>query len=171
MIASIERAERKDETMSPKQAAAGVPAETLALYEKLVATAPGIARKGATVPYTSLNGNMFSYLDKSGSLALRLPAEARAAFVAKYQTGPLMPYGVVQPEYVAVPAALLANTAELAPYFAQSVAYAQGLTAKPTTGKTAVKTAAKATSAGSRRRAFAKKVAADKKKKRLAKKH
>jgi hypothetical protein len=154
---------------------ATVPAEKLALYEKVVATAPGIQRKGATVPYTSLNGNMFSYLDKTGSLALRLPAEAREAFVAKYKGGPVMPYGVVQKEYVAVPEALLANTAELAPYFAQSVEYAKSLKPKPTTGKTARKTAgktaAKATSAGSRRRAFAKKEAADKKKKRLAKKH
>ena len=157
--------------MSAKKLVAAVPAERLAHYEKLVATVPGIPRKGATVPYTSLNGNMFSYLDKSGSLALRLPPEARAAFVAKYHTGPVRPYGVVQPEYVAVPAALLANTAELAPYFAQSVAYAQTLKAKPTTGKTAGKTAAKATSVGSRRRAIAKKEAADKKKKRLAKKH
>ena len=153
--------------MSPKKMVASVPAESLAQYEKLVAGVPGIPRKGATLPYTSLNGNMFSYLDKSGSLALRLPPEARAAFVAKYQTGPVMPYGVVQPEYVSVPAALLADTAELAPYFALSVEYARTLKPKPTTRKTA----AKATSAGSRRRAAAKKQAADKKKKRLAKKN
>src|SRR5258708_28800975 len=99
MIASIARAERKDEIMNPKKLVATVPAESLAHYEKLVAGVPGIQRKGATVPYTSLNGNMFSYLDKSGSLALRLPAEAREAFVAKYKGGPVMPYGVVQPEY------------------------------------------------------------------------
>jgi hypothetical protein len=153
--------------MSGKQTTAAVPAEPLAQYEQLVATAPGIERKGATVPYTSMNGNMFSYLDKTGALALRLPAEARAAFVEKYQTGPVMPYGVVQPEYVAVPAALLANTAELAPYFAQSVAYAKSLKAKPTTGKRA----AKATNPSSRRRATAKREVADKKKKRLAKKN
>jgi hypothetical protein len=37
-----------------------VPPEKLVLYEKLVATNPDIERKGASVPYTSLNGNMFS---------------------------------------------------------------------------------------------------------------
>ena len=49
----------------------------LALYEQLVATIPGLARKGDTVPYTSVNGHMFSYLTKAGTLALRLPKEAR----------------------------------------------------------------------------------------------
>jgi hypothetical protein len=38
---------------------AEVPADKLALYEKLVATLPGVQRKGATVPYTSVNGNMW----------------------------------------------------------------------------------------------------------------
>src|SRR5262249_40361121 len=65
---------------------AEVPADKLALYEKLVATLPGVERKGATVPYTSVNGHMFSYLTKTGTLALRLPAEAREAFLAKYKT-------------------------------------------------------------------------------------
>ena len=153
--------------MSAKKAAAAAPPETLAHYEELVASVPGIERKGATLPYTSLNGNMFSYLDKTGTLALRLPPEARAAFVAKYQTGPVMPYGVAQPEYVSVPADLLANLDELAPYFAQSVAYAHTLKAKPTSRKTA----ARATSPSSRRRSVAKKQVADKKAKRLAKKN
>lgn len=42
-------------------------ADSLELYEKLVATNPGIERKGATVPYTSINGHMFSYLSKGGN--------------------------------------------------------------------------------------------------------
>ena len=51
-----------------------IPLKSLELYEKLVATNPDIPRKGATVPYTSINGNMFSYLHASGAMALRLPA-------------------------------------------------------------------------------------------------
>ena len=149
--------------MSPKPTSKISP-ETVALYDRLVAAA-GLARKGASVPYTSLNGNMFSYLDKEGQLALRLPAVAREAFLAHYPTPPVAPYGVVQPEYVYVPADLLADTAALQPYFAQSVAYARSLKPKPTTRKTA----AKAASHGSQRRAIAKKQAATAKKKRLAK--
>jgi hypothetical protein len=45
-----------------KPAAGTVPLEKLELYEKLVATNPSVKRKGVTVPYTSLNGHMFSYL-------------------------------------------------------------------------------------------------------------
>lgn len=48
---------------SQKAALPFPPAEKIALYEKLLATIPGIERKGATMPYTSLNGNMFSFID------------------------------------------------------------------------------------------------------------
>jgi hypothetical protein len=40
----------------------------LALYEKLVATVPGLERKGATMPYASVNGHMFSLLTREGTL-------------------------------------------------------------------------------------------------------
>jgi len=52
--------------------ASPIPAERLAAYERVVATLPGVERKGATVPYTSVNGHMFSYLSATGTLALRL---------------------------------------------------------------------------------------------------
>jgi hypothetical protein len=55
-------------------------AEKLKLYEKLVALNPSVERKGATMPYTSLNGHMFSLLTKEGRLALRLPTEERERF-------------------------------------------------------------------------------------------
>jgi hypothetical protein len=50
-----------------------------------VATNPNVERKGATVPYTSLNGDMFSYLSKCGKLALSLPTGERTAFLKKYK--------------------------------------------------------------------------------------
>jgi hypothetical protein len=57
-----------------------IPADKLALYEKLIAANPKIKRKGAANPYTSLNGHMFSYLDPSGSMALRLPETREKSF-------------------------------------------------------------------------------------------
>jgi hypothetical protein len=68
------------------KSAKAAPRDELELYEKLGASVPGVDRKGDTVPYTSLNGNMFSYLSKSGTLALRLPDGEREAFIAKYDT-------------------------------------------------------------------------------------
>src|SRR6476660_7239738 len=95
------------------KAAAAVPPDKLELYERLVATNPNVERKGATVPYTSLNGHMFSYLSKEGKLALRLPPGEREAFLKKYKTKLCEAYGIVQKEYVEVPHSLLASTREL----------------------------------------------------------
>ena len=115
------------------KAAGVVPSEKLALYEKLVATNPRVERKGATVPYTSLNGHMFSYLSRTGTLALRLPAGERDAFLKKYKTRLCQQYGIVQPEYVEVPDALLAKTRELKKFFDLSYEYVASLKPKPTT--------------------------------------
>jgi hypothetical protein len=102
------------------------------LYDKLVATIPSLRRKGASVPYTSHNGHMFSYLSKSGTLALRLPADAREEFLKKYKTTLCKQYGVVQKEYVEVPGRLLRDAAELEQYFALSFEYVRSLRPKAT---------------------------------------
>jgi len=100
-------------------------------YARLVATIPEVELKGDANPYTSLNGNMFSFLHKSVSMALRLPPQAREPFLAKYGTKLFDGVGPVQPEYVAVPADLLLKTEELQPYFAMSYEYAKTLKPKP----------------------------------------
>src|SRR6478736_5555305 len=113
--------------------ASPIPAERLAAYERAVATLSGVERKGATVPYTSVNGHMFSYLSKTGKLELRLPIESRLAFMKKYKASLCEQYGIVQKEYVEVPDVLLAKTAELKKYFAASYEYVSALKVKPTT--------------------------------------
>ena len=118
----------------PKPTAAASP-DRLALYERLVATLPGIEQKGATMPYTSVNGHMFSYLSKAGKLELRLPTELRDTFMKKYKASLCEQYGIVQKEYVEVPDALLGKTAELKKYFAASYEYVSALKPKPTTRK------------------------------------
>jgi hypothetical protein len=118
-----------------KPKAAAVPSEKLELYEKLVATNPSVERKGATVPYTSLNGHMFSYLSKEGKLALRLPGAEREAFLKKYKAKLCQAYGIVQPEYVEVPDSLLSSTRELKKFFDCSYAYVSSLKPKPTNRK------------------------------------
>jgi hypothetical protein len=109
--------------------------DKLALYDKLVATNPAVERKGAAVPYTSLNGNMFSYLSKDGKLALRLPAAERDAFLKKYRAKLCEAYGIVQKEYVEVPETLLEKTAELKKYLDMGFEYVSRLKPKPTSKK------------------------------------
>jgi hypothetical protein len=115
--------------------AAGAVLEKLELYEKLVATIPNVERKGATVPYTSLNGHMFSYLSKEGKLNLRLPAGEREVFLKKYKAKLCEAYGRIQPEYVEVPDSLLRSTRELKKFFDCSYQYVGSLRPKPTTKK------------------------------------
>lgn len=112
-----------------------IPDAALALYDKLVATQPEVERKGAAMPYTSVNGHMFSFLTKEGRLALRLPAAEREAFLKDYDTTLCKQNGVVLKEYVEVPAALLKRTQELSTFFGISHAYVAGLNPKPTTKK------------------------------------
>ena len=59
------------------------PADKLALYEKLVAANPKAERKGAANPYTAVNGNMFTLLHQSSTLAIRLPEDKRQEFLKK----------------------------------------------------------------------------------------
>ncbi len=73
--------------------------ETISLYNKLIAALPGVERKGATMPYTSLNGNMFSVIDKLGVLALTLPEGTKEEFLKKYKTVLFEAYGAVMKEY------------------------------------------------------------------------
>ena len=105
--------------------------EAKARYVELVATVGEASLKGAKIPYTSMNGNMYSYLGENG-VGLRLPADVREEFLAKYQTTLYHAYGIVQKEYVTVPTDLLAETDELAPYFRVSFDYAKTLRPKPT---------------------------------------
>ncbi len=117
---------------SKKTATAANQADQVDLYDKLLATIPGIERKGDANPYTSLNGNMFTLLQGSRSLAIRLPEGKREEFLKKHKTTLFAAYGAVMKEYVAVPDALLKNTKELQKYLEFSYEYARTLKPKPT---------------------------------------
>jgi hypothetical protein len=107
-----------------------IPPDRLELYEKLIATNPKIERKGAVHPYTSLNGHMFTYLDQTGTMGLRLPEEDVEAFLKKYKTTLFKSYGVVKKDYVTVPDSLLSKTKELQKYLDISYEYVKTLKAK-----------------------------------------
>jgi len=57
--------------MSAKKAKKrGVPADKVALFDKLIAAYPEIERKGANNACAALNGNMFLLMQPSGTLAI-----------------------------------------------------------------------------------------------------
>ena len=107
-----------------------MPPEKLELYEKLIATNRVIERKGDVHPYTSVNGHMFTYLDQTGTLGMRLPKDEVEAFLKKYKTKLFETYGVVKKDYVTVPDALLKNTKVLQKYLQISFEYTKTLKPK-----------------------------------------
>ena len=119
--------------MSTKKEQSNIPADSSALYDKLVKTNPEIERKGVKLPYTSANGHMFTFLSESGTLAIRLPEKEREAFLKKYNSTLMEAHGTVMKEYVRVPDDLLKNTKELKKYLNLSYEYVKTL--KPKTQK------------------------------------
>ncbi len=105
-----------------------VPEDKLALYKRLIDAHPEIELKGGKkLPYTSHNGNMFSQLNKAGTVGLRMDKAEREAFLAEYNGELLVTYGTVMKEYVAVPDQLLQDTPRLLPWLKLSYAYARTL--------------------------------------------
>ncbi len=104
----------------------------VSLYNKLVASHPDAVLKGDTIPYTSHNGHMYSFLTKGDVVGLRLPEDERKKFIYKYKTTLVEQYGIVQKEYVVVPDSLLKKTNELKQYFAISHTYVSSLKPKAT---------------------------------------
>lgn len=113
-----------------------MPAKTLADYTAAVKATPGAELKGASMPYTSLNGNMYSFLDKNGVCALRLSKGDCAAFNQEFATNFYVhESGAVMQEYVTVPPSLLGDLKTVGGWFKKSLAYAKTLKPKATTKK------------------------------------
>jgi hypothetical protein len=110
-----------------------IPAERIARYDRLIATIPGVERKGVTIPYTSLNGHMFSYLTEAGALVLRLAPDDRERFLATFETSLHQAHGIVQKEFVDVPDELFSNLDQTAPWLARAHAYVAARKPKATT--------------------------------------
>ena len=90
----------------------------------------GVERKGATMPYTSVNGNMFSFLDKEGNLNVRLGAQSLEDYLTKFKTVQSVQHGVVMKEYLVVPDKVVASAKELKKWMDMSLRYANSLKPK-----------------------------------------
>ena len=109
-----------------------IPEDKLDLYEKLIKSNSVIQFKGKSMPYTSVNGHMFSFLDKEGTMGLRLPKEERELFIEKHKAQLSVQYGSVMKEYVDIPTELLKKTKSLIKYLQISFEYVSSLKPKPT---------------------------------------
>ena len=102
-------------------------------YRK-AAEGAGLQVKGKA-GYTSLNGHMFSFVGKDGTVAFRLSPEDKDAFEEKYQTGDVIQYNAVMRGYVPVSDEMLQDTELCISYLKAGHAYIGTLKPKPTTKK------------------------------------
>lgn len=107
-------------------------AEALARYEEIVADYPALKVKGKANKYTSMNGNMFSALQKDGVLTVRLSETEKKAYNAEHGTGDVNSYGAVLRGYVYVTQAIWEDDAKLRALFKQCVEHAKTLKPKLT---------------------------------------
>lgn len=106
----------------------------LAVFDTMIAGVPDVERKGATMPYVSINGNMYAMINKAGVIGLRLGEEDRATFFATFGEHPFEDVpGFVNKDYVAIPESLHGKTKMLQTWFKVSHAAASRLKPKPTT--------------------------------------
>jgi hypothetical protein len=108
------------------------PASALRFYEAVIELSPEAERKGVTMPYTSRNGHMYSFLDADGTMALALPPDRQAEFIARYETHVVEQHGRIMKDFVAVPAELLEKTSELQEWFNISYEWTGMRKPKPT---------------------------------------
>lgn len=104
--------------------------KVLAAFDAMIGAVSGVERKGAAMPYVSMNGNMYAMVSKTGVIGLRLGKDELAAFIAAggqpYEGTP----GFINKEYGGVPAAMLDDTKTLRRWFKASHAFASGLKPK-----------------------------------------
>ena len=82
----------------------------LKVYDEIVNYSSRYKRKGKTMPYTSSNGYMFSLLNKTGELGIRLSKADQEQFKALYDATIFKSHGAIMKDYVKVPQELLENT-------------------------------------------------------------
>ncbi len=113
-------------------AATPPPDRNLEQFKLAVSLVPEMELKGKNMWYTSMNGNMYTYMGKEGILGIRLGKEDYHAFREKYGVGDLKSYGAVMREYVPIPEELFDDIETLKIWMEKCQAYARTLPPKPT---------------------------------------
>ena len=104
-------------------------------YVALLARYLKVEPKGAKSAYTSMNGNMYTFLDPDGRLCVRLGKDEQKAFLEKHPGSEVVMYNSVMRGYVGLPAEMFASDDEAGRMLKASFAFAETLPAKPTTKK------------------------------------
>ena len=109
--------------------------EALAAYEAVVGEYPVLKVKGKAKRYTSMNGNMFTFLDKEGGLNFRLSEDQKKAYNTEHGTSDVIQHNCVMHGYVKATPAIYGDPVRLEGLFARSYDHARTLKPKPTSKK------------------------------------
>lgn len=104
--------------------------KNLDAYEELVSNFPDVDRLGKTMPYTSINGHMYSFLTDRGTLGLRLAEEDRMSFMVSFHAELMIQHNRVMKEFVEVPEDIVADVDLMVDWFEKSLEYTTSLKPK-----------------------------------------
>lgn len=104
--------------------------EKLALYDELVRMCPEFERKGKTMPYTSANGHMFSFLNKNGDLGFRFSKDKQEKYIQEWNSDYLHSHGAVMKGYVLITDDMLEDLKKLKALLMESFKYVMSLDPK-----------------------------------------
>jgi TfoX/Sxy family transcriptional regulator of competence genes len=107
----------------------------LEAFDTMIAAVTGVERKGRTMPYVSINGNMFGMINHASAIGLRLSDRDKPAFVLAGATPFEGTPGYINKDYLSVPASLFGDAKALQTWFRLSYNYASKLTPKPTVAR------------------------------------
>lgn len=103
---------------------------TLEVYENIIALCPRIERKGKTVPYTSANGHMFSFINKDNELGFRFSKEVQEKYLTKFDTILFKSHNSIMKGYILIKDDMYNNTELLVDLLNESYDYVMSLKSK-----------------------------------------
>lgn len=104
--------------------------EKIRVYDALVDKCSGFDRKGKSVPYTSANGYMFSFLNKDGELGIRFAKEIQEEYILKFKSDYFRSHNAIMKGYVLIPTSMLEDLENLSKYLNESYNYVMSLKPK-----------------------------------------
>jgi TfoX/Sxy family transcriptional regulator of competence genes len=105
------------------------------VYDQLIESFAEVDLKGKTMHYTSMNGNMFSFVSKDGEMGFRMTKEDRAHYISKEGATEMIQHNCVMNGYVHVSETMIGDREKLIEIFSKSIEFAKTLKPKPTKKK------------------------------------
>ena len=104
--------------------------ETLKRYDELVGKCDRFERKGKTVPYTSANGHMFSFINKANEIGVRFSKEVQEKYIQQFDSSLYHSHNAIMKGYVLIPETVLADDRLIIKLLNESYDFAMSLPVK-----------------------------------------